>query len=251
MINQKRAVEWELTMSEAVVFSWLYELPSWADKLVFNNETYYFGSRTIACKELPLVTDKTDTMYRIYKSLEKKGLIAIIVLQSKDYIALTAKGKEWHYDVLPTDGKISDETRKNFRDNSEKNPTYKYINNQYISNNNSNVKEDSKKSDKLEFIDRMYNLYPTKCPKRGCSLGKSYKDKDKLKKLLKQYTEEEIEMVILHEIDEKYGKQWMSNFSTFLNNFPDPKCLDEGKTNNNMPNTAKEDILCFDGVEYQ
>ena len=37
----------------------------------------------------------------------------------------------------------------------------------------------------VAFIDRMYSLYPTKCPKRGTSLGKSHKDKQRIKKLLK------------------------------------------------------------------
>ena len=37
---------------------------------------------------------------------------------------------------------------------------------------------------------------------------------------------EEIERVFKHEIEEKYEKQYMQNFSTFLNNFPDPNALD-------------------------
>ena len=48
-------------------------------------------------------------------------------------------------------------------------------------------------SDVEEFIERMYALYPAKCPKRGTSLGKSYKDKDRIRKLLKRYSFEEIE----------------------------------------------------------
>lgn len=128
LINQKRSLEWELSTSEAVVFSWIYELSSWADRLIYNGETYYHASRAKACEELPLVTDKLDTMYRLYKSLEKKCLISIIILDKKDYICITEKGKLWHYEgEVPKDGKISEETRKNIRENSEKNPTYKYI----------------------------------------------------------------------------------------------------------------------------
>lgn len=72
------------------------------------------------------------------------------------------------------------------------------------------------------FIERMYALYPTKCPKRGTTLGKSHKDKERIRKLLKQYSMEEIETVFKREIEEKYEKHYMQNFSTFLNNFPDP-----------------------------
>lgn len=133
LINQKRALEWNLTTSEAVVFSWIYELASWADKLIYDDKTYYFSSREKACEELPIVTEKSDTMYRLYKALEKKGLVSIVTINKKDYIALTEKGKQWYYeDELPKDGKKSEETRKNIRENSEKNPTDKYISNKSI-----------------------------------------------------------------------------------------------------------------------
>ena len=82
-----------------------------------------------------------------------------------------------------------------------------------------------------DFIDRMYALYPSKCPMRGTTLGKSRKDKDRLKKLLTLYSEEMIERVIRHEINEKFGKHYMQNFSTFLNNFPDPATLAEAVYN--------------------
>lgn len=81
-----------------------------------------------------------------------------------------------------------------------------------------------KKKEYNEFVERMYALYPTKCPIRGATLGKSYKDKERIQKLLRQYTEDEIESVFKNEIAEKYGKHYMQNFSTFLNNFPDPNC---------------------------
>jgi hypothetical protein len=79
-----------------------------------------------------------------------------------------------------------------------------------------------------DFIDRMYAIYPPRCPKRNASLGKTRKDKERIRKLLKTYSMEEIEKVFKHEIEEKYEKQYMQNFSTFLNNFPDPSALDSG-----------------------
>lgn len=89
-----------------------------------------------------------------------------------------------------------------------------------------------------EFVDRMYALYPTKCPKRGVSLGKSQKDKGRIKSLLKTYSESDIEFVFRWEIEQKYGKTFMSNFSTFLNNFPDPTQIDGyNKLNNTSTNT--------------
>ena len=86
-----------------------------------------------------------------------------------------------------------------------------------------------------EFVDRMYALYPAKCPKRGAYLGKSQKDKVKIKSLLKTYSESDIEFVIRWEIEQKYNKAYMLNFSTFLNNFPDPTQI-EGY--NELTNTS-------------
>ena len=92
----------------------------------------------------------------------------------------------------------------------------------------SKVKSVEIKDDDInEFIDYIYNLYPSKCPMRNTSLGKSRKDKDRIKKLLKVYTREEIERVVKEEISQKLGKQYMQNFSTFLNNFPDPNTLED------------------------
>ena len=103
-------------------------------------------------------------------------------------------------------------------------------------------------SDVEEFIDRMYALYPAKCPKRGTSLGKSYKDKDRIRKLLKRYSFEEIERVIQHEVESKYDISYMQNFATFLNNFPDPDTVAEA---NVEPLQRQGQTLIIDGQEYR
>lgn len=157
-INQKRSVEWELTASEAIVFSWLYELPSWAEKVEYDGNTYYFANRNVACKELPLITDKNDTMYRLYKSLERKGLVSMITLMKRDYIALTEKGKSWYYDdELPKLGKKSEETRNEIRENSEKNPTDKYTNNKYTSDKLNKKEENKEWRDNFEVYLELVN----------------------------------------------------------------------------------------------
>lgn len=106
-----------------------------------------------------------------------------------------------------------------------------------------------KKKEYYEFVERMYALYPTKCPIRGASLGKSYKDKERIQKLLRQYTEDEIESVFKNEIEEKYGKHYMQNFSTFLNNFPDPNVM--FSDSEEMEQITKEDKLIVNGVIYR
>lgn len=105
------------------------------------------------------------------------------------------------------------------------------------------------KEDFSEFIEEMYRLYPAKCPKRNSSLGKSHKDKDRIKRLLKTYTKEEIEQVIRAEVDNNYGVNYMKNFSTFLNNFPEP-------TPTTGPdakpyNTSSDETLVINGTVYK
>lgn len=90
-----------------------------------------------------------------------------------------------------------------------------------VSNDGSKVEKERDN----EFIERIYQLYPSKCPKRGSSLGKCSKDKNRIRTLLKTYSMDVIERVVKHEIETKYGIQYMQNFSTFLNNFPDVDCI--------------------------
>lgn len=98
-----------------------------------------------------------------------------------------------------------------------------------------------------EFIDRMYAIYPTRCPKRNTSLGKSHKDKVKIKRLLKMYTMEQIEQVIRSEVDANYGVNYMKNFSTFLNNFPEPS----NEAEHPITQTTSSEKLIIGGVEYK
>lgn len=113
-------------------------------------------------------------------------------------------------------------------------------------------KKDANAADAInEFVERMYALYPTKCPKRNISLGKSYKDKDRIKRLLNKYSMEDIEMVIRNEIETKYGISYMQNFSTFLNNFPDPTQIDDGKGSICGKESVESNKVIISGVEYR
>ncbi len=102
-----------------------------------------------------------------------------------------------------------------------------------------------------DFIERMYQLYPSKCPIQKRSLGKSSKDKDRIRQLLKRYSKEEIEFVIRNEVNQKYNKSWMSNFSTFLNNFPDPTQIDCKECAICAKDNEDSNKVIISGVEYR
>ena len=109
-------------------------------------------------------------------------------------------------------------------------------------------------SEEDEFVERMYSLYPSRCPKRATSLGKTKKDKERIRKLLKYYSMDEIERVFKHEIEEKYEKQYMQNFSTFLNNFPDPNALECETLFSNVETPSEEsrcNNLIINGILYR
>ena len=109
-------------------------------------------------------------------------------------------------------------------------------------------------SEEDEFVERMYSLYPSRCPKRATSLGKTKKDKERIRKLLKCYSMDEIERVFKHEIEEKYEKQYMQNFSTFLNNFPDPNALECETLFSNVETPSEEsrcNNLIINGILYR
>lgn len=88
-------------------------------------------------------------------------------------------------------------------------------------------------------------MYPSKCPMRGSSLGKCKKDKERIKRLLEDYSKEQIEAIVKMEIEEKYGKHYMQNFSTFLNNFPDPIVIW------NMEREEKKEAVVINGTIYR
>lgn len=72
-------------------------------------------------------------------------------------------------------------------------------------------------------VEEIYAAYPSRDPGNGNrSLGKSLKDRDRIRRLLSIVPKEKILAAINTELEESHttGK-WLKNFSTFLNNLPD------------------------------
>lgn len=118
MIDQVKALEWGLNAQQAMLFAVIYQVPSWARPVNVGGKTFYALSKAKIVEELPLLTDRPDTAYRMLKALE---LIEIIELSSTPKITLvkiTEKGRTWNRsEKYPMEvGKIS-EVR------SEKSPT--------------------------------------------------------------------------------------------------------------------------------
>jgi len=133
-INQAKSVEWGLNPQQALLFAFVYECPSWARMMRTDDGEFYALSKAKIIEELPILTDKPDTAYRLLKQLDAIGLIEISHTATITLVRITRKGKEWNRKLdgsekYPTStaakvGKISDVPRKKIRPTSEKNPTH-------------------------------------------------------------------------------------------------------------------------------
>ncbi|CAG8866796.1 DNA-binding domain-containing protein [Pseudomonas fluorescens] len=154
-INQVKALEWGLNSQQAQLFSFVYECPSWAKAIKTDNGIFFVLTKAKIIEELPLLTDKPDTAYRLLKGLEKAGLVELSSTANVSLFRLTEKAKEWNRKLdgsekYPTSdvfegrkkirstsekcpskvGKISEQGRKKIREGSEKSPTNQGTSNQ-------------------------------------------------------------------------------------------------------------------------
>lgn len=157
-INQAKALEWGLNAQQALLFAFVYECPSWANKTATDDGDFFTLSKAKVIEELPLLTDKPDTVYRLLKQLAATGVIELSSTSSITLVRLTKKGQEWNkkldgtskYKVgkksdlgeISEHGKKSDLGRKKIRakvgkksdTGSEKSPTNQVTSNQVTSN---------------------------------------------------------------------------------------------------------------------
>ncbi|MGV2930176.1 DnaT-like ssDNA-binding domain-containing protein [Vreelandella venusta] len=139
-INQTKALEWGLNAQQAMLFAILHQVPTWADSRDIDGVVWFNISKGKVIEELPLLTDKPDTVYRLMKQLCAAGLICMTSCDNKTYIRLTEKAKGWNRvqgseknpthrgkgvgsEKNPTYGENSDQGRKKIREGSEKSPT--------------------------------------------------------------------------------------------------------------------------------
>ena len=163
-LNNQKCMEWELNATQGVLIALLYEANAWANEEIIDDKTYYFVSRNLILKELPMFFEKADTVYRNLKVLAEKGIIEYIKHKGMDLIRLTEKGKSWNFiesnsEKSPNFDNNSEKNPSEFgkksENNSEKNPTYKDTNIQ--KDKNKNNKEKNKKEKKPNEIQEFIN----------------------------------------------------------------------------------------------
>ena len=165
-LNNQKCMEWELNATQGVLIALLYEANAWANEEIIDDKTYYFVSRNLILKELPMFFEKADTVYRNLKVLAEKGIIEYIKHKGMDLIRLTVKGKSWNFiesssEKSPNFDNNSEKNPSEFgkksENNSEKNPTYKDTNIQkdISKNNKEKNKKEKSKNEIQEFINNL------------------------------------------------------------------------------------------------
>jgi hypothetical protein len=126
-INQVKALEWGLNSQQALLFAFVYGCPSWAKPITTENGVFFVLSKAKIIEELPLLTDKPDTAYRMLKALQDVGLIELSSTSNVTLFRLTEKAAAWN---KKEDGSEKYPTqqagvggRKKIRPTSEKNPS--------------------------------------------------------------------------------------------------------------------------------
>lgn len=125
-INQVKALEWGLNSQQALLFAFVYGCPSWTKPVKTDAGIFFALSKAKIIEELPLLTDKPDTAYRMLKALDEAGLIELSSTSNITLFRLTDKAKEWNQKVdgsekYPTPAQS--QGRKKIRSTSEKNPS--------------------------------------------------------------------------------------------------------------------------------
>ena len=125
-INQVKALEWGLNSQQALLFAFVYGCPSWTKPIKTDDGVFFALSKAKITEELPLLTDKPDTAYRMLKALEEAGLIELSSTSNITLFRLTEKAIEWNQKLdgsekYPTPPK--NKGRKNIRSTSDKSPS--------------------------------------------------------------------------------------------------------------------------------
>lgn len=183
-INQVKALEWGLNSQQAMLFAFVYECPSWCNSMVQGGKVFYTLSKAKVMEELPLLTNKPDTVYRMLKALQAKGLVVLSSTNQITLVRLTDKAKEWNHKASETpedgsekypskDGKKSEMGRKKIRNGSEKYPTNQGTNYQ-VTNDQDQLRSPAKKPAANHASDQQFESVWQQYPKREGSNPKNH-----------------------------------------------------------------------------
>ncbi|SOB76161.1 phage conserved hypothetical protein, C-terminal domain-containing protein [Marinobacter sp. LV10R510-11A] len=170
LVDQQASLEWELNTQQAILFSFVHQLPTWAGHVNKNGDIFYAISKQKIVDELPILTDKPDTAYRLLRQLQEKGVVELSSTSKITLVRITKKGKRWnmkeekaaahaHKSASTTSekypikgGEISDQPRKNIRQTSDKSPTNQCTSNQVTRDPKDSVGQPDFAADAIAYL---------------------------------------------------------------------------------------------------
>lgn len=133
-----------LNQTESILASCLFGLLA-QNPLQYAGKSYYMADYKNVSVYCPILPNKVDTLRRLYKNLEKVGLIQLIKIDSHVYFTPSQMLRDWgtiyksvEAEKNPQAGIKSVETEKNTM-KAEKNPVEAEKNPLYINNINNNI----------------------------------------------------------------------------------------------------------------
>ncbi len=121
-INQAKSLEWGLNLQQACLFGFLHSAPAWAEVRMVDGEAWFWVSKQKILSELPILTDKQDTVKRHMSALEKAGVIERRTVSNEPVYRITTLGKDWNKATKARGGKKIP-TKKSQSEGGRKIPT--------------------------------------------------------------------------------------------------------------------------------
>ena len=91
-LNQAKVMEWELTLPQACLFAFIYQIAPIAQK----DGQHWYISRSSVLKQLPMLTSKKETVTTHFRALLKADLVDRKTVGKKQYWMITEKGSTWN-----------------------------------------------------------------------------------------------------------------------------------------------------------
>lgn len=191
-LHQPKILEWDLNLTQAFLFCFLYELPSWANSVTINGVVYYQAATSKIIEELPVLTDKPDTIKRLKKALADKDLIISKFIDGKQYIALTDKAREWNTYKSVDD--FDNGGGEKIPPVGEKNPSKQGKKSDILNNHDKLTIDKKHKKSSSPIVASARNEFFASCAGAPSFAFSDYEEKESLDESNLEYHEEESEL---------------------------------------------------------
>lgn len=205
----------EILQSETLSFkakgmlAYLLSLPS--DWVLYKSQLHK------NCKE------GVDAIRSIWKELEEEGYIISVKMVDSETGHFSYNHVVYDYPAGKEENLLDEPTHcdtvygfSNTVNPPTVNPTLQSTNKQSTNNTNPPIVPQEK-------VELLYDLYPSNCPVKGRSLGKTLSDKEKIRKRIRELGFDYVKNSISYYLDNaKKSESYLKNFSTLLNNLPEP-----------------------------